>query len=142
MSRFLAAALALTACFSAPALAENGTGSVTVEPGLWAWTHETIIGQMPINESSTQCIHPGQNQMSLKEMAEELNNDCQARDITETNGAYAFTLTCSGQIPGQAKGSLTKKDGVVEMRATGYANALGFMAPFTMKASATRQGDC
>ena len=45
-------------------------------------------------------------------------------------------------VSGQAKGSLTKKDGVVEMRATGYANALGFMAPFTMKASATRQGDC
>ena len=85
MSRFLAAALALTACFSAPALAENATGSVTVEPGLWAWTHETIIGQMPINESSTQCIHPGQNQMSLKEMAEEHTADGDAK-LAEGSG--------------------------------------------------------
>lgn len=134
------AMLAATIFTAAPSSANETV--IDVEPGLWAWSYQTIIGQTPLSASDVECLREERAPRTLRGFAEQLDDSCSVVETQASAGVVHFTLTCNGDVPGQAKGVLKFDGDSAELSASGYADAFGFMAPFTLKGKAQRTGAC
>ena len=138
MKSALIASFAIITLIAPSALAEDT--QLSVEPGRWAWKYETIIGEASLQQTGDECIKD--RPMTVESVVRDLDNACAVGDIVENGDEIAFSLTCSGDIPGQAKGRLKLGETQMKLDASGFANTLGFMAPFTFKAQADFKGAC
>jgi len=126
---------------------QPGAGEVFVEPGLWNWSHQSVLIGIPVTESNTECMPPEMAKMSLNDFAKDLDEGCSVSEDARNGGTIDFTLTCSGKYQGQATGQLTKIDDKnLQMSANGQVSLTLFeqqiSGPFQFNASATHQGSC
>lgn len=144
MPRFLIPlSLLATAFISAPFASASDAGKIAVEPGLWNWSHETLLASFPFKEENTECLPSEQASFSLQDMADHLGQDCSVSSMSERPDGYDFTLSCSGFYSGTAKGSfLRQSDESLAMNAAGMVDVGGVTADFSFKAKAERVGEC
>lgn len=124
--------------------AEQANSDVSVEPGLWTWSHETMLFEIPINEQNTECLTPEMAEMTLDDLAKDLDEGCSVSQKSTQGDVTNFTLSCTGRYSGEARGALTKiSDQEIKMTANGQVSLTeDISAPFTFNAHATRQGSC
>ncbi len=132
--------LAMSAALAAPNA--NGEKTLSIEPGAWEWTHETMLGPAPISSTSVQCVEPDDASVSLDEITEDLAGQCSMADIAETDEGYSFKLNCHGDIKGIATGKIVSGDKTIALTASGAASVYGMTAPFTISANAKHIGEC
>jgi hypothetical protein len=75
---------------------------ITVEPGLWEYTHSlTIPGLLaPTTAPKTECITPENAQRSLSDLFSELSGDagCTVSNLKDTLNTVKFDLACKPTI--------------------------------------------
>lgn len=129
---------------SASITAGTTNGDVSVEPGLWSWSHETMLFEIPINEQNTECLTSEMASMSLDDLAHNLDEGCSVSQKSVKGDVTSFTLSCTGRYSGEATGSLTKlSDQEIKMTANGKVSLTEeISAPFSFNAHAKREGSC
>ncbi len=137
------ALLALPALAESPLPATDTSGTVSVKPGLWNWSHATELAGFPFTETNTECLPPKNAKISLTDVADALDQNCTVSSVRPVENGYNFSLSCSGEISGRALGRLTRvSDTEVAMDASGMASLAGMEAPFTFRATAKHVGAC
>lgn len=117
-------------------------GAIEVKPGRYNWKQETSIVGIPINEENLECLIPQKSRITLSKLAYDLDEGCTVDNVVPTSTGYSFKLICTGKTKGKADATLVHTDTSMTIRAKGSAKFLGLPAGFSMKADATRIGDC
>lgn len=141
----LPVSLAASTLLSSAASSEEVADSIfTVEPGMWTWSHETMLFGIPISEENTECLTPEVASMSLEDFAQDLDEGCSVGDLVKDGNTTRFTLTCTGRYSGTAEGSFRKiSDQQIEISADGLVRLSDDIeAPFSFDARAKRKGSC
>lgn len=144
----LMAACAPAAVVSAPAATADpvraGADSmVSVKPGRYSWKQKTEIVGFGSHEDNVECLIPEKASFTLTRLAHNLEKGCSVTDVVQTPHGYNFTMVCSGKVPGTAYATLVHTDTSMTIEAKGSATVIGFVpAGFSMRAEATRVGDC
>ena len=121
----------------------DASGVISVNPGLWNWSHRTVLVSFPIEEENTECLPAEQSSISLNDLAEDLGQNCSITDVTENGSGYDFKLACNGIYAGTASGNFTKiSDNQVRLTGAGEVSVLGEVGSFTIEANANRVGEC
>ncbi len=146
MKSTLLAAMSLCVLGASGASHAAEPGVVSVTPGMYAWSQTTIIRldpiEFPIKEENLECLRDEKSQMSLQDIADDLDNECTMTRVDAIDGGYSFDMSCEGNVAGTVSGNLIVEDDKVSLTASGNAVAMGFKAPVKMSATATRTGDC
>ena len=144
MRKLIAAlTVCLAPCAIAPVANVENAGEVQVLPGYWNWSHKTRLAAIEFTEENTECLPEDKAQVSLQDLAEDLDQNCSLSDVIANESGYDFTLTCNGFYAGEATGSMTKlSDTDVMMQAAGRVVLAGVSADFDFEAQATRVGTC
>lgn len=130
-------------CLSPMMASANDAGEIAVEPGLWNWSHETLLASFPFKEENTECLPADKANFSLQDVADHLGQDCSIAGMSEKPEGYDFTLSCTGFYSGTAQGSMVRQnDESLAIDATGMVDVGGVKADFSFKANAQRIGDC
>ncbi len=122
---------------------------ITVEPGLWEYTHTLEIPGLldPISSPKTECISPDEAQQSLYDLLRELSDDagCTVTNLKDNLNTVKFDLACSADfesmslqanghlafrygrtaITGSATGSISIGEAEMTVNASGAANRIG-----------------
>lgn len=117
-------------------------GAIEVMPGKYNWKQETSIVGIPINEENLECLIPQKARITLSKLAYDLDEGCTVDNVVPTSTGYNFKLICNGKTKGKANATLVHTDTSMTIRAKGSAQVLGLPAGFSMKADATRVGEC
>ena len=145
MPRFLLPLGLLTTICLSPVIAAsaNDRGEIAVEPGLWNWSHQTMLASFPFREENTECLSADKAKFSLQDVADHLGQKCSVSSMTEIANGYNFTLSCAGFYSGTANGTMTKEsEDQLAMNATGIVDVGGVEADFSFNAKAERVGEC
>lgn len=115
-----------------------------VQPGLWQWSHQTRLSGIGFSEENTECLSQEMASMSLQDFVTKLDPACSVTTDESSDSTIAFSLSCTGDIKGNATGTLTRtSDRKVSIQANG---AVIFdddvSAPFQFNAQASHQGSC
>lgn len=117
-------------------------GAIEVKPGKYNWKQETSVVGIPINEENLECLIPQKARITLSKLAYDLDEGCTVDNVVPTSTGYNFKLICTGKTKGKADATLVHTDTSMTIRAKGSAQFLGLPAGFSMKADATRVGEC
>jgi hypothetical protein len=139
-----AVAGAAAAAFASLAWAEPSPDAwVEAKPGLWNWKQETsILGVFNSKEDNLECLIPEEANIKLSKLARDLDEGCSAADVSSLPNGYAFKLVCTGDISGKANMTLTTAEDSISIRGKGSARWGIVIAGLSMKADATRVGEC
>ena len=124
--------------FTASAHAET----VSIEPGLWDYEYAVLLGGIPLGETGKECVAADEATVSLQSAAKELNENCSISSISSIENGYAFTLTCTGDMPGEASGKVISTGDGLNVSVSGTAGPGDTPLPFRLDARATRAGTC
>lgn len=145
LNLMLPLSLATSALFgSVSTTAQKPETHLDVQPGLWQWSHQTRLSGIGFSEENTECLSQDMASMSLQEFVSKLDPACSVTTNEGAGGTIAFSLSCNGDIKGNATGTLTRSsDQKLSVQANG---AVIFdddvSAPFQFNAQASRQGSC
>jgi hypothetical protein len=116
---------------------------VEAKPGLWNWKQETsILGVFNSKEENLECLIPEEARIKLSKLARDLDEGCTAANVSQLENGYAFKLICKGDISGKADMTLTTSGDGIRIRGKGSARWGIVFAGLSMKADATRVGEC
>ncbi len=132
--------LAMSAALATPNKDEEH--ALSIEPGAWEWTHETMIGPAPVKSTEVQCVAPDEATLSLSDIAEDLSAQCSMAEIAKIDQGYSFKLNCAGDIKGIANGKIKASEKTISLSANGAASMFGMTAPFVISAEAKHIGEC
>jgi len=138
-----AAVVAIAPAASADPVNANGEGTISVKPGRYSWKQKTEIVGFGSHEDNVECLIPEKATMSLNSLAKNLDKGCSVTSATPTPTGYNFKMSCNGKIPGNADANVAHTDTTMTITAKGSATVAGVIpAGFSMRADATRVGDC
>lgn len=146
----------LNFCFSAVFLISNAPTAmaeriITVEPGLWEYTHSLEIPGLlgPVATPKTECIAPEDAQRSLDDLFEELSDGtgCAVSNLKDTLNTVEFDLNCKPALESivlQSTGHLVFRYGRTKITglATGAISINGAEMTVVASGSARRIGRC
>jgi hypothetical protein len=94
---------ALATLMAMPAIAAERI--ITVEPGLWEYSHNlTIPGLLaPFGQPQNECISPEEAQRKLSELLSELamgDAKCTVSDLKDTLNTVKFNIACRPELEG------------------------------------------
>lgn len=138
-----AAVVAIAPAASADPVNAAGEGQISVKPGRYSWKQKTEIVGFGSHEDNVECLIPEKATMSLNSLAKNLDKGCAVASATSTPTGYNFKMVCNGKIPGTADANVVHTDTTMTITAKGSATVAGVIpAGFSMRADATRVGDC
>ena len=138
-----AAVIAIAPAASADPVNAAGEGQISVKPGRYSWKQKTEIIGFGSHEDNVECLIPEKATMSLNTLARNLDRGCSVTSASSTPTGYNFKMICTGKIPGTADANVEHTDTSMTITAKGAATVAGVVpAGFSMRADATRVGDC
>ena len=141
--RYVLASCLLFAASVTGAASAADAGTVSVNPGLWNWGHNTKLAGQPFSESNTECLPEDDANFSIQDIAESFNQACVISDISPQADGFVFKMSCNGFYTGEAQGSLTRYSAdSLGVSAIGTVTLGGITAPFEFDAKADRVGTC
>jgi hypothetical protein len=139
-SALLAGALAAGVAFADNTVGEPG---VVVKSGMWDWRQKTsVLGITVSDKKSKECMIEEEVNMTLADLAYDLDPSCTVNTVTPAAGGYDFKLLCGGEYPGKADANIVHTSQSLAMSAKGSVKWNGIPAGFSWKASATYAGEC
>ncbi|MCI4644225.1 MAG: hypothetical protein MRY64_05530 [Hyphomonadaceae bacterium] len=127
--------LALLAVVSAlPAAAE----SITIPPGLWAYSGTAQLGAGQMSDSGEECFRSGESTYSLKSAAQSIADGCDLTSTSQIEGGIAFEIACTGGVKGELSGEFLVGETTASLTAAGWTGVPEAPIPLTVAATAAR----
>jgi len=84
---------------------------ISFMPGEWRYSVDGVLGPAPLSHEGTECVREDEAQVSLKELVDDLDNECTVTAFEESPGMLKASMVCTGNLPMSA-------DAVVERTGT------------------------
>ena len=116
---------------------------IELQPGQWNWSHESIHGQENQSTGGEVCLDEAIDALIATQTILKPSARCSFMEVSNSGGRPGFAVACDGNVTAQGKGRLVQdEDGQITAHVSGYADAYGFMVPFTMIVTAEYAGEC
>lgn len=127
-------ALSIAAAIALPALGE----SITIAPGLWAYTGTAQLGAGQMTDSGQECFRAGNSTYSLSEAAQSIADGCDLVSTVPVEGGLAFDIACTGALKGELSGQFLLDEMAASLTATGWTGTVETPIPVSISATAER----